>query len=142
MSIALIHDLDTTIPLGSKSVTVDPGKSQIVTLTAKAEPWLGIETRATLNATARPSRRRATTARARKASREVLTVGYGILMAGNVPDDKLDATIKWHTQVSRGVEYGNFVECFALAPSDYDDLTPDVDRYWAGRPARTNRHRT
>ena len=34
--------------LGSKSVTVDPGKSQIVTLTAKAEPWLGIETRATL----------------------------------------------------------------------------------------------
>ena len=33
-------------------------------------------------------------------------------------------SMQWRTQ------YGNFFEKFAWGPSDFDDLTPENDRWW------------
>jgi hypothetical protein len=131
LTVALVHELDLAVPLRDEAITVEPGKSVIWTLPWKAEPWLGIEARATL-------RRNGTVLEEKRDYFTCATNVHQVLVAGHVPlctgamDKDFDVTLKNHVTWLRAL-YANWAEHFAWAPSDYDDLVPSTDRFWSGQ---------
>lgn len=132
LRVELVHDLDATVLLREETVNV-PGKNHtVVTLTWKAEPWLGVELRATLlrDGTAFETKSEYFTCAANV--HQVLMSFYNPLCLGAVHGANLDALVAQTVTNARDC-YANWSEKFGWPPSDYDDLTPDTDTWWAGQ---------
>ncbi len=131
LKVELVHELDHAVMLKEGDVSVEPGKTLTWSLPWKAEPWLGIEVRATL------SRGGATLATksdyftcARSVHQVMVSSQFGLCQGAL--DSVLDQQVKAYCDSTRRI-YGNWGEQFAWAPTDCDKLTPDTDRFWAGQ---------
>lgn len=132
LTIELVRDLDTLIPLTAATVQVAPGQTRTVTATRAAEPWLGIAARATLR---RDGRILTTKSEYFTCARTVHQVWLPVQftnVVGNLTEEQLDAYVAGIPDLYRKA-YANGGEQFAWAPSDFDEMTPDVDRWWAGQ---------
>jgi hypothetical protein len=133
LKIELIHDIDSTQVLSDAAVTVEPKSTKSFSFTTIAQPVLGIETRATLSRDGKALSTQSEYCTCARTVSQVLVAGLGnTLMSGNMKEQDRDATIAYYTKMYRQY-YGNYWEWFAWAPSDYDDMTPDTNRWWAGQ---------
>ena len=133
LKVELVHDLDTVAALADEPITVEPGKTVSRKTTWKAQPWLGIEARATLVRDGKPIATRSEFFTCARTVHQVLMVSPAshYLTPGN-----LDAQIKTFP-AQRAAHfrqfYANWYEQFAWAPSDLDNLAPETDRFWSGQ---------
>ncbi len=132
LTVELIHDLDTAVPLSTATVSPPPGQTQTVTATAKAQPWLGLELRATLR---RDGNLLATASEYFTCARTVHQVWLPRQfdnVVGQLTDKQLDDYVNAIPDAYRRA-HANGGEQFAWAPSDFDDMTPETERWWAGQ---------
>src|ERR1044071_8591124 len=132
LKVELIRDLDTATVLRDATIQIEPSATNRCTLAWKAQSWLGIEARATLS---RDGTRIATKSEYFTCARSVCQVylpAPGVLGYGAVTTNHLDNQIEYDVPMRRSY-YGNGMEESMWAPSDCDDLTPDVDRWWSGQ---------
>lgn len=132
LTVELVRDLDAVLPLTAVTVSPEPGKSQTVTATAKAEPWLGIELRATLKRDGKLLAAQSEYFTCARTVHQVLLPLQFMNTTGNMTDKDMDAWIAGLPDAYRKA-HANNGEQFAWAPSDFDDMTPDTDRWWAGQ---------
>lgn len=135
LKVDLVHDYDSAIPLHNAPVTVEAKSSKIVPMEVhpKADLWLGVEARATLTREGQEIESKFEPFTCARTVHQVLIAGLGNTLMANF-DKNRDAIIDYALRFYRA-SYGNYWEWFAWAPSDYDDMTPDVDRWWAGQAA-------
>ena len=135
LTVELVRDLDTAAPLSAAAVTVEPGKTQMVTATAKAQPWLGIEAQATLSRNGKALATRSEYCTCARTVHQVFNPLQFNNVVGNMTDKELDDYVNGIPDLYRKA-HANAGEQFAWAPSDFDDMAPEADRWWAGVKAR------
>jgi uncharacterized membrane protein len=135
LKMELRHDLDTIIPLMECDITVQPGKRYVWNWTWVAKPLLGVEFRVILSRDGIPFAEKRNFFTCARSVHQVLLVGKGDhsgwQFSGRI--DKEKYPLAW--AMDQRTTYGNYCEKFAWAPSDFDDLTPETDRWWAGQTA-------
>lgn len=133
LTVELRHGLDTRISLTDQDLTVPPGQSFVWQGTWTAEPVLGVELRAMLSRTGKVFAEKCEFFTCARSVHQVLLIGHGN-HGGWQFSGRADATqypAAW--AADQRATYGNYCEKFAWGPSDFDDLTPESDRWWAGQ---------
>jgi len=133
--VELRYDLDTQIPLADQEITVESGKFYVWKGSWQAKPFLGLELKATLLRDEKKLAEKSEFFTCARDLHQVLLIGYGNhggwQFSGTI--DKVKDTYPTEFAKQFRSTYGNFAEKFAWAPSDFDDLTPEEDRWWAGQ---------
>ncbi len=132
LAVELVRDLDTVVPLTVAAVTVEPGKTQTVAATRKAEAWLGIEARATLSRNGKVLASRSEYFTCARTVHQVWLPLQFSNVVGQLTEEQLDDYVNGIPEAYRKA-HANGGEQFAWAPSDFDDMTPDTERWWAGQ---------
>ena len=131
--IELRHDVDSVVPLASQDVALDPGKTFDWKGSWKAEPVLGVELAASLQREGKGFAQKREFFTCARSVHQVLLCGHGNhggwQFSGTL--DPITYPDMFAGQVRS--TYGNFVEKFGWAPSDFDDLTPRGEGWWAGQ---------
>ncbi|MHB9134469.1 MAG: glutamine amidotransferase [Armatimonadota bacterium] len=131
LKVELVHELDAVVTLRDEPISVEAEKTVAWSLPWKAEPWLGIEVRATLSRDGKTLATKSDYFTCARTVHQVL-ISTGLPLCMGAVDNTLDDTIKSTVGAARA-RYANWAEQFSWAPSDYDDFTPDTDRYFAGQ---------
>ncbi|HZO86969.1 MAG TPA: hypothetical protein VFB38_01420 [Chthonomonadaceae bacterium] len=137
LRVELISDLDTRVRLVEQPITVQ-GKGQFEwSGSAKLQPVLGMELTATLLRDGKVVAAASDVFNCARSVHQVLILGSGShggwQFSGTM--DKIRSTYPAEFAGQIRSTYGNWLEKFAWAPSDFDDLTPAADRWWAGQTA-------
>ncbi|HGJ65448.1 TPA: hypothetical protein ENS27_08680 [bacterium] len=132
--VELIYDLDTQVPITEQDITIESGKSFFWKSSWQAKPFLGIELHAKLVRDGKPFTEKSEFFTCARSVHQVLMIGCGShggwQFSGTI--DKVKNTYPAEFAKQYRTTYGNFLEKFAWAPSDFNDMTPEEDRWWAG----------
>ena len=136
LRVELISDVDTHRMLHEETTTFPAGQVYSFTTTATAEPVLGMELKASVVRDGQPVATKSDYFSCARCLHQMLIAGAspfggGWQFSGTV-DNHLDRYPLDYIASFRA-SYGNFNEKFAWGPSDFDDLTPDSDKWWAGQ---------
>ncbi len=133
--VELIHDVDTSIMLAEKDVTVEPGKTVVWQEKWQARELLGLELRATLLRGRSQIARKSEYFTCARSVHQVLMWGRGNHGGMQFPGTIDDTADQYAAEFSRQwrSQCGNFFDQFGWGPSDFDCLTPKEDRWWAGQ---------
>jgi len=134
LHVELIRDLDTHKVLGEVPLTV-PAKGQLPWEgSLKLPPVLGMELRATLRRGDQTLAQQSDLFTCARSVHHALLSGHGDhgpwQFSGVIDPIRDTYPVEFALQW-RGT-YGNYLEKFAWGPSDFDELTPAEDRWWAG----------
>lgn len=135
LQVELVRDLDTSKSLGDQALTV-PGKGeQTWEGSAKLPVVLGMEVRATLRRGEQVLAQKSDVFSCARSVHQVLMFGHGNHGAWQFSGQMDAIRDRYPMEFAQQIRdtYGNCVEKFAWAPSDFDDLTPEGDRWWAGQ---------
>jgi len=135
VSLEMIQEIDQTRPLGQKKVSLAPAKETTTRFDFNVGPAeFGRELRATLVLDGRPVDRKSEYF---GVSRQVWQVA--ICGQGAPHHDAGLGSRAAEAMAHNRRNYCNWFECFAWAPSDFDDMTPDTEEFWSGQ---TQYHKT
>ena len=135
LRVELVSDVATVTPLAEQTVNVDPQGQSTWTDKATMQPVLGMEVRATLLRDGKVVTTRSDHFSCARSVHQVLQFGvgnHGVWQFSGTMDQVRDTYPREFASQVRG-NYGNCTEKFGWAPSDFDDMTPDGDRWWAGQ---------
>jgi hypothetical protein len=135
LRIALVSDVATRMILVEAPITVAAKGTYESGGTAPMTPVLGMAIEATLLRDGKPFAVKSDVFSCARSVQQVLICGSGNhggwQFSGRI--DKTLATYPKEFASQYRSTYGNFIEKFAWGPSDFDELTPDEDRWWAGQ---------
>ncbi len=137
LRVELLTDVDARQLLGAVTVTVPAKGQQTWTGSAVLAPVLGMELTATLARDGKPFAERSDYFSCARSVHQVLIFGmanWGAWQFSGLMDGAGETYPKTFAAELRG-NYGNCIEKFGWAPSDFDCLTPTTDRWWAGQGA-------
>ena len=150
LRVELVRDVDTRKTLAEQAIAV-PAKGQTPWSGAMKLPTvLGMAVTATLLRDGQPFAEKSDYFNCARSVHQVLLFGMGNWgawqfsgMADVNPDKAAESPTsdKARAEYARSFAqewrdtYGNCLEKFGWAPSDFDDLAPDADRWWAGQTA-------
>ena len=135
LRVELVWDVGSRRTLAEQAITV-PAKGQTPwTGTAKLPTVLGMGLTATLLRDGKPFAEKSDYFSCAHSVHQVLLFGRGNhhpMQFSGLVDPMRDTYPAEFAQQLRNT-YGNCTEKFGWGPSDFDDLTPDGDRWWAGQ---------
>ena len=135
LRVELVSDVATVTALGEQAVTVASQGQSTWTGKATMQPVLGMALRAVLLRDGQPLAAQSDYFSCARSVHQVLQFGvgnHGAWQFSGQIDKIRDTYPRQFAGEVRG-NYGNCAEKFGWAPSDFDDMTPSYDRWWAGQ---------
>jgi hypothetical protein len=133
LRVELIRDVDTRKTLAEQAFTVPAAGQQSWTGSLKLPTVLGMALTATLLRNGQPFAQKSDYFNCARSVHQVLLFGAYAAPQTTGMMDSLTAADFTRIATTLRDSGGNCLERFAWAPSDFDDLTPDVDRWWSGQ---------
>ncbi len=135
LRVELIRDVDTRKTLAEQALTVPAQGEQTWEGSLKLPTVLGMELRATLLRGGQPFGRKSDYFACARSVHQVLQFGHGNhgawQFSGQI--DPIRDTYPAQFAEQLRSTWGNCLEKFAWGPSDFDELTPEEERWWSGQ---------